>query len=145
MRSDKRIRKKEIEQKIVEMEDYIRQIDEYLPSDKESFLHSGIEKHGIYKLIESAIENVIKICSMINSDLKLGVPSDEDGIIKNLEKERVISEKLTEKIISLKGFRNIIVHRYGKINDEEAYENINENLGDFDDFKKEILNFIDKQ
>ena len=95
-------------------------------------------------MIESAIENVIKICSMINSDLKLGIPSDEDSIIKNLADKKILSKELYEKIINMKGFRNILVHRYGKINDEIAFENIKENIEDFEGFKKEISKFLEK-
>ena len=144
MHSNKKIRKTEIEQKLVEIQDYIEQVEENLPSDEEEFFHSGIKKHGIYKLIESAIENVIKICSMINSDLKLGIPSDEDSIIKNLADKKILSKELYEKIINMKGFRNILVHRYGKINDEIAFENIKENIEDFEGFKKEISKFLEK-
>ncbi|MBI2043533.1 DUF86 domain-containing protein [Candidatus Pacearchaeota archaeon] len=136
MHSNKKIRKEDIEHKLSEI------IEEYLPSNIEDFLQSGISKHGIYKLIESAIEDVIKICSMINSDLKLGIPSDEDSIIKNLEDNKIISGETANKIIIMKGFRNILVHRYGKLDDKQAFENISENLEDFEKFKKEILKFL---
>ncbi|MFH1585350.1 MAG: DUF86 domain-containing protein [archaeon] len=145
MHSNRKIRKQEIEHKLVEMDDYIEQIEQNLPSTEEEFAIKGIEKHGIYKLTESAIESIIKICSMINSDLKLGIPSDEDDIIKNLVKNKIISKKIAEKIREMKGFRNILVHRYGKVNDEEAFENIKENLGDFDEFKEEVMKFLDGQ
>lgn len=142
MHSNKKIRKIEIEHKIIEIDDYLEQIEENMPLNEEDFLHSGIKKHGIYKLIESSIENVIKICSMVNSDLKLGIPSDEEGIIRNLVNKKILSKEVAEKIISMKGFRNILVHRYGEINDELAFENIKENVEDFERFKKEILRFM---
>lgn len=142
MHLNKKIRKEEIEHRLSEIESYLEQIEEYLPSNIEDFLQSRINKHGIYKLIESAIENIIKICSMINSDLKLGIPSDEDNIIQNLEERKIISREMTNKIIVMKGFRNILVHRYGEIKDEQAFENISENLDDFEKFKDEILKFL---
>src|SRR3989344_3408695 len=145
MHSNKKIRKEEIKHKLVELGEYIAQVEEYLPSNEEEFLTKGIEKHGIYKLIESAIESVIKICSMINSDLKLGMPSNEDDVIKNLVKNKIISKEIEETIIEMKGFRNILVQRYGEINARQAFENISKNLGDFDKFKEEILRFLEKQ
>ena len=47
MHSNKKIRKTEIEQKLVEIQDYIEQVEESLPSDEEEFFHSGIKKHGM--------------------------------------------------------------------------------------------------
>lgn len=144
MHLNKKLRVKEINHKLVEMDNYLSEIEEYLPSDEEEFIHSGIKKHGIYKLVESCIEIIIKICSMINSDLNLGIPSDEDSIIQNLVKEKILSEALYKKIIEMKGFRNILVHRYGDIDNKLAHHNITENLDDFSKFKEEILNFIKK-
>ena len=142
---NKNLRTKEIEHKLVEMEEYVEQVEQNIPASEEDFITKSLEKHGIYKLIESAIESVIKICSMINSDLKLGIPSDEDNILDNLSKNKIISKKLNEKIKEMKGFRNILVHRYGEINDEEAFENIKNNLEDFENFKKEILRFLESK
>ena len=42
----------------------------------------------------------------------------------------------------MKGFRNILVHKYENINDELVFEFLKENLEDFDKFKEEILKFI---
>lgn len=144
MSSNKKLRKEEIKHKLAELDKYLLEIEEYLPSDEEDFLHSGIKKHGIYKLAESAIEEVIKMCTIINSDLRFGIPSDEDSIIKNLSDNKILSEVISKKIIEMKGFRNILIHRYGKIDDKLAFHNITENLEDFNKFKEERLRFLKK-
>jgi uncharacterized protein YutE (UPF0331/DUF86 family) len=140
----KKIRKKEIIKRLREIEDSLVVLEENLPSNLEGFEKMGLVKDGIYKRIEFIIENIISISNILNSDLSLGIPSDEDSIIKNLEDKKIISGKLSEKIILMKGFRNILVHRYGNINDGQAFENIKENLNDFEIFKKEILEFINQ-
>jgi len=43
----------------------------------------------------------------------------------------------------MKGFRNILVHRYGKIDDKLAFRILKENLGDFYEFMKEIEEFLE--
>ena len=47
-----------------------------------------------------------------------------------------------EKIKEMKSFRNILVHRYGEIEDEIAYEEIKNGLEDFEKFEKEIEEFL---
>jgi uncharacterized protein YutE (UPF0331/DUF86 family) len=47
-----------------------------------------------------------------------------------------------EKIKEMKSFRNILVHVYGEIEDEIAYEEIKNGLKDFEDFEKEIESFL---
>lgn len=42
----------------------------------------------------------------------------------------------------MKRFRNILVHRYGKINDSLAYEVLKHNLDDFYDIIEQIESFV---
>lgn len=140
----KKIRKDMILHKLKQIEENLILVEENLPSKLEDFLHLGLAKDGIYKKIEFAIENMIDVCSIINSDLALGIPADEDNIITNITKSRIISNLLANKIMVMKGFRNILVHKYGEIDDEHAFENIKQGLGDFTLFIKEIRKFLSK-
>jgi len=47
-------------------------------------------------------------------------------------------------IKELKGFRNIIAHRYGKIDDKLSFELIHENLGDFNKIIEKIETILDR-
>ena len=42
----------------------------------------------------------------------------------------------------MKGLRNLLVHEYGRINDEIVFDTVHRRLGDFDTFKREILAFL---
>ena len=108
-----KIREQEIKHKLRDIDDSIRLVEENFPSEIDNFLHLGLVKDGIYKKIEFAIENVIDICSILNSDFSLGVPSDDENIINNLEAKKIINKNLANKIKSMKSFRNVLVHRYG--------------------------------
>src|SRR3989344_133641 len=92
-----------IKHKIKEIEESLSLIEENLPENYENFVGLGLVKDGIYKKIEFCIENMLDICSIINSDLNIGIPSSEDDIIDNLEKKKLISKKLSEKIKEMKG------------------------------------------
>lgn len=138
------LRKKEIESKIAEVTDSIMIVDENLPKETEDFINSGLVKEGIYKKIEFAIENILDICNIINSDLRLGTPETEDSILENLKNNRIFDKKVIDIISEMKKFRNILVHKYGKINDKKAFEDIKEGLKDFEIIVKEIENFLEK-
>ena len=99
-------------------------------------------RDAIYKEIEFSIELIIDICAIINSDLDLGTPETEDSIIDNLENKKILPEKIVKIIREMKGFRNILVHKYGELNDEQAFESIKDGLQDFDLIIKEIEMFL---
>jgi uncharacterized protein YutE (UPF0331/DUF86 family) len=39
----------------------------------------------------------------------------------------------------MKGFRNILVHEYGRIDDRLVYDLLKNNINDFDAIRKEII------
>lgn len=141
---NKIIREKEIEKKLSDISDNIEIIKENIPLHVSDFLSLGLVKDGIYKKIEFSIESMIDILNIINSDLRFGTPENEDDIIGNIEKNKVLSKKTIEIVKRMRGFRNVLVHRYGEINDEEAYENISSGLKDFESFSEEIEKFLVK-
>ena len=136
------MRKEIIETKIAEILDNLSIIKENLPNRKDEFTHLGLIKDGIYKKIEFCIQNLYDICSIINTDLKIGIPEGDENIIDNLIEKKVFNKHLGEKLKQMKGFRNILVHRYGKINDSLAYEVLKHNLDDFYEIIERIDSFI---
>jgi uncharacterized protein YutE (UPF0331/DUF86 family) len=141
MKSD--LRKEEIHSKLKEIKNSLYYIKEYLPSDFK-YLNNRKDKNALYKEVEFSIQLMIDVCAVINSDVIRETPSDEDSIIDLLKEKKIISSDLAKMLHEMKGFRNILVHRYGEINDEEAYENIKEGLEDFEKFVKEIEKFLKK-
>ena len=111
-----------IRTKIMEIKESLELIRENLPDSLEEFASLGLIKDGMYKRIEFSIENAFDICAIINTDLRLGIPRSDGDILEIMVRKNIIDNKMKEKLKSMKGFRNIIVHRYGGIDDELSYE-----------------------
>jgi len=124
------------------IEENIDLVKANLPEKLSEFKKLGLVKDGIYKRTEASIQEVISICSIINADLKLGIPSNREEIINALSNNNVLSKEITQKINEMKGFRNFLVHRYGTIDDDIAFKDIKKGLSDFELFKYEVLNFL---
>jgi len=139
------MREETIRIKLKDIRDSLEKVKSHLPQTLEEFLDLGLVKDGIYKKVEFMIENVLDICKIINTDLNLGLPKKDVDIIENLVKNEIISKEMGEKIKEMKSFRNILVHRYGEIEDEIAYDEIKNGLKDFEEFEKEIENFLEKR
>ena len=138
------MRKEIILSKISEIEESLSLIEENMPGDFEEFENLGLLKDGIYKRIQYMIENILDICAIINSDLQFIPPGEEDDIINNLVKKEILSQSMGNKIKEFKEFRDIIVHRYGKIDDKLSFELIHENLSDFNKIIEKIKTIIDR-
>ncbi len=132
-----------IRSKIEEILESLKLIEENLPDDFETFESLGIVKDGIYKRTEFAIQNVIDICAIINSDLRLTMPEREEDVFEGLVRAGIIPRDMANKLRLMKGFRNILVHRYGKINDELAFEVLHEHLEDIYEFVELIEKLLE--
>jgi uncharacterized protein YutE (UPF0331/DUF86 family) len=45
----------------------------------------------------------------------------------------------------MKGFRNIVVQRYGSIDDKLAFQTLQEHLEDFPDFIQQVEDFLNRK
>jgi len=99
-------------------------------------------KDGIYKRVEYAIVNAFDICAILNADLHIGVPGTDTDILENLVRHGVLAPAIQQDLKAMKGFRNIVVHRYGAIDDALAFSILKEHIDDFSLFKQEIERYL---
>ncbi|MBS3084473.1 DUF86 domain-containing protein [Candidatus Pacearchaeota archaeon] len=133
---------KRILSKIDELNKYLSELEEIIPENLEIYKNSIKDKRACERLLQISIETIIDILNIITSGLKLGLPSGEEDLIEKTYKKGVISKELKEILMGMKGFRNILVHKYGETDNEIIYEILSEKLQDFEKFKEEIIKFI---
>ena len=123
------------------LDGYLKELREILPSSFEGY--KKIEKRrACERLLQVSIECVIDICGLVVTGLRLGLPAEEDDLFEKLEQAGIISSSRKESLKKMKAFRNILVHEYGHIDDMIVYEVLQNNLNDFEIFKREILQTI---
>lgn len=134
--------KKRILKKLDEMDSYLKELHGALPKDFQEYMDSTEKRRACERVLHISIECVIDILSQISKDLKTGTPADEEDMFDKLEKKGIISKQLSVTLKTMKGFRNILVHRYAEVEDELVFEFLKNNLKDFSAFKKEVLKFL---
>jgi uncharacterized protein YutE (UPF0331/DUF86 family) len=87
------------------------------------------------------IESVIDISLLMIKEFHLGPPQNEENIFDLLKNQISNCERLNE----MRGFRNILVHRYGIIDPTLMSHFATEDLDDFKIFIQEIKNLIKNQ
>lgn len=124
--------------KIDELEGYLKELEQVKPAGLEDY--KKIEKkRSCERLLQLLIECSIDICALLVTGLRLGLPGEEDDLFDRLEEAGIISPLMKETLGKMKAFRNILVHEYGRIDDQLVYEILQNRLDDFEAFKHEIL------
>jgi len=129
--------------KLSELDTYLGELESVIPKSYEGYRSSIEKKRSCERLLHILTECVIDVCALIVKDLRLGLPGEEEDLFEKLEKEKIISKGMKEKLKSLRGFRNILVHRYAEVDDELVFQNLR-NINDFKEFRKEIGAFLRK-
>ena len=120
--------------KLKEIEHSLSIVKEAVPDDVEEFKNMDLLKDEIMNRMEFIIQNIIDICVVLSSDLKLEKPYSEDDIIENLVKAGLLQNDMARKIHEMKGLRNIQVHRNWKIDDELVFESLAGEMADIEVF-----------
>lgn len=131
-----------ITQKIKEIEENIDLIRENLPEEQEDFMALGLVKDGIYKRLEYSLQNIIDIFSIIYSSSQLGVPSSIDDILEGITRKKLFPKKIMALVQEMKGLRNILVHKYGRIDDTLVFAILHERLDDLTKVTSAIENYL---
>jgi len=94
---------------------------------------------------DSAVLNIIRACEQaidlanhIIKDNRYGIPTSSAESFELLEKKNIISEDLSEKLINMTKFRNIVIHSYQQVKIEIVKNVILCDLNDLLSFAEEI-------
>lgn len=130
--------------KLDEIFSYLDELEKIKRVNFENYNRSIEIKRACERLLQISIEGVIDVCYMMVSKIKLGLPPDEENIFKKLYENKVLTQKMFFILENMKGFRNVLVHKYGTIDNELVFEFLSDKIGDFERFKEEILKYLNK-
>lgn len=96
-------------------------------------------KRFVERTLQIAIEACLDLGHHIIADEGLREPEDNKDVFKVLAEARIIDAKLLEALQPMASFRNLIVHDYGKIDDETVFGILQRRLGDFGEYSRMIV------
>jgi uncharacterized protein YutE (UPF0331/DUF86 family) len=127
--------------KIDDLGAYLTELKQIVP---ESFTdYQRIEKkRSCERLLHLCIECAVDICKLFISGLKLGLPHEENDLFDKMSNKNIFSPEMASLLKEMRAFRNILIHEYAEVDNEIVYEMAKTRLGDFELFKKEIVNAL---
>lgn len=113
---------------------HLSRIKEKRATDLETFLKDLDRQESILFNLQMSIQNCIDIAAHIISEEGLGVPGSTSEMFYMLEDNGYISVDITEKMVKAVGFRNFIVHEYGKVELKQVFEVAHKEIEDLEQF-----------
>lgn len=127
-----------------DLDGYLGELRQIAPESYACYMESVEKRRACERLLQMSIECVINVCALFVSGLRLGLPAEEDDLIEKLAQAGLVSLKMARMLRTRKGFRNILVHEYGRIDNAIVFAMATRKLQDFDSFKNEILPVLHK-
>lgn len=124
--------------KISRLERHLSRIREKRGVGLDQFLRDIDCQESILFNLQHAIQNCIDIAAHVVSEESFGLAGSLGELFYFLEEKGVLTPSLTEKMIRAVGFRNLIVHEYGKLDLTAVYRIAQENIGDIEEFVRSV-------
>ncbi len=124
------------------IDENIRLIEEIRSQSFESFSNNFRDIQAAKHSLQEAIEACLDIGSHIIAEKGFRRAEDYKDIYKVLEEEGIIDSVLSAKLQEMAQFRNLLVHRYGKVDTRRIFIIMSEDINDVKEFVKTVLRYI---
>ncbi len=124
------------------IDENISLIEEIRSQSFESFSNNFRDIQAAKHSLQEAIEACLDIGSHIIAEKGFRRPEDYKDIYKVLEEEKIIDPVLSAKLQEMAQFRNLLVHRYGKMDTRRIFIIMSEDINDIKEFVKMVLIYI---
>ena len=131
-----------IGRKLAQMDTYLGQVKEFSKISVNAYRGAWKTQRIVERTLQILIEACVDIANHIISDTGMRLPTGYADTFQVLVENKVISKRLFETMEKMAKFRNILVHQYEKIDPALVVSILQRNLGDFEKYKKAIINYL---
>lgn len=134
-----------IADKINEIKEFLEELKSIVPLTFDEYKSNIEKKAACERYIEKIVEAVTDLAFLVIKNKKLRIPEEDIDAFNILLENKIIDGDLANKLKCAKGMRNILAHRYGKIDDEIIFESIKKELGDdVDKFVESVKTYLNQ-
>jgi uncharacterized protein YutE (UPF0331/DUF86 family) len=127
------------------LEEYVATLERLRRLPREQVVGDSVTQWAARYGLVCAIQCVLDASLHILVDAGFDRPHDNKEIIDALGRHAIVPEALAGRMRGMAGFRNILVHRYFKVDAQKVHEHLNAGLDDFVTFAKHVRNWLDQQ
>ncbi|WP_027363338.1 type VII toxin-antitoxin system HepT family RNase toxin [Desulfotruncus alcoholivorax] len=131
-----------IQEKLSDIEKSVALIKRISSVGIDNFIKDEIISSGAKYQLILAIEAAQSICNHLAARVAKVAPTSYADCFRIMQENKIISGQLTPKLVAMAKFRNLLVHQYGKINDETVYNILTKDVEDLLKYANELKTFL---
>ena len=123
-----------LSRKISSLREYLRHLEEADDITWSKYCEDVRTKAFVERYLHLSVEEVLDICNRIIAENNWREPQSFRDLFVVIQENGVISDNDLYKFQNMASFRNLLVHRYEKVDDELVFGIFKKRLGDFHHF-----------
>jgi len=131
-----------IENRISSIKKYLKTLERYKSFSIDEILDDVDKKGAVERYLYLAAQATIDLADATISYKKFRKPTSMSESFHILNEESILPNDLTEKMIKMTGFRNVVAHDYEKIDYEIVADILQNGLKDIEAYTKIISDYF---
>lgn len=124
--------------------EYIDRLRELRQTDFEEYLENDLIHRTVERLLQISIQACLDVGRYLIAKEGFRFPEENRQVFLVLREQDVITQDLLVELEDMAGFRNILVHEYAEIEQRQVYDNLKDNLDDFERFGQAIMEYVNR-
>lgn len=126
--------------KLGHLEEYLRGLSEQQDVTREEYRNNRDRRDIVERRFVKAIQSCLDVASHVVATEGYREPSDYGDLFRVLEENDVLSSEISDRLVEMAGFRNVLAHEYARIDDERVFEQL-QDIEHFRVFATELAEF----
>lgn len=131
-----------VKNKLADIEGYFKELDPLLAENASDILADNLKIRTVERLFQLIVDTSIDINTHLISESDLQVPDDYQSTFVTLSQNKILPMELALRIAPSVGLRNLVVHKYGRVDVKRMIEDIKTEIGDYLEYMKAVDHFI---
>ncbi len=136
------IDKELVKNKMSDIQGYYKELELILAEDARKIIDDNLKLRSAERLFQLIVDAAIDINTHIILESDFSVPNDYQSTFINLAENKIFPMEFALKIAPSVGLRNLIVHKYGKVDLKRMVNDIKNEIGEYLEYLKYINNFL---
>lgn len=136
------INKELISNKMSDVRSYFNELDPVFKENSRKIIEDNLKLRTVERLFQLIVDTAIDINTHIISESGFSVPDDYQNTFIVLAENGIIPKEFALKIAPSVGLRNLIVHKYGRVDVKKMVDDVKNEIDQYKEHLRHLGKFL---
>ena len=127
-----------VESKMADLQAYFAELQAISANDSRDIIADNLKLRSVERLFQLIVDTAIDINTHIIATSDISVPDDYQSTFIVLAQQKILPMDFAVRIAPSVGLRNLVVHRYGRVDVKRMVDDIKREIGQYHEYLKYV-------